>query len=312
MSESRPAAERRAETLPPAGFVLLAALSLFWGLNWPAMKLALTEVPVWPLRSLCLIVGGGALLAISAAGGRSLRIATGDFRPLIVCTLFNVVGWQLFSGYGVSLMEAGRASIIAFTMPVWAALLGGFILGEHTPLRRWAALALGMAGLAILMGPDLFKVGKSPLGALMMLGAAISWAIGTVLLKRTAWSLPTAALTGWQLMLAAVPITIGAVILGDAPDPSSLSPRAIGATLYIILVPMIFCHWAWFKVVALFPTAIAAIGTLAIPVVGVLSSALILGEPFGPREILALALVSAALVMVLLLPALRPGGAKPR
>ena len=312
MSESRPAAHQRADTLPPAGFVLLAALSLFWGLNWPAMKLALTEIPVWPLRSLCLIGGGVALLAISAASGRSLRIATGEFRPLVICTLFNVVGWQLFTGYGVSLMEAGRASIIAFTMPVWAALLGGFILGERTPLRRWFALGLGMSGLAVLMGPDLFKVGKSPLGALMMLGAAISWAIGTVLLKRTAWSLPTAALTGWQLMLAAVPITIGAVILGDAPDPSSLSPTAIGATLYIILVPMIFCHWAWFKVVALFPAAVAAIGTLAIPIVGVLSSALILGEAIGLREILALGLVSAALVMVLLLPALRPSGARSR
>lgn len=312
MSESQPAAERRAEALPPAGFVLLAALSVFWGLNWPAMKLALTEIPVWPLRTLCLIAGGGALLAISAAGGRSLRIATGEFRPLIICTVFNVVGWQLFSGYGVSLMEAGRASIIAFTMPVWAALLGGFLLSERTPPRRWAAMALGMAGLAVLMGPDLFQVGKSPLGALMMLGAAVSWAIGTVLLKRTAWSLPTAALTGWQLMLGAVPITIGALIIGEVPDPFSLSPSALGATLYIIVMPMIFCHWAWFKVVALFPTAVAAIGTLAIPVVGVLSSGMILGEPIGLREIMALALVGAALVMVLLLPALRPNKAKPR
>ncbi len=295
-----------AEVLPPAGFALLAALSLLWGMNWPFMKIALAEIPVWPFRSLSLIVGGCALLSITALGGRSLRIPTQELRPLLLCALFNIVGWHIFSAYGVSLMAAGRASIIAFTMPVWAAVLGGLVLRERLTWRRWFGLALGMAGLAVLIGPDLGGLGRTPWGAVFMLGAAISWALGVVLMKRFTWSLPVAALAGWQLLLGAIPITLGALWIGDWPDPAALSREALAATAYVLIVPMIFCHWAWFKVVSLFPAVIAAIGTLAIPVVGVLSSGLVLDEPIGAREILALALVCAALAVVLVLPAIAP------
>jgi drug/metabolite transporter (DMT)-like permease len=306
--EAPPEGARTAEALPAAGFALLAALSLFWGMNWPFMKIALAEIPVWPFRSLCLIVGGTALLTMTVLGGRSPRIASGELRQLVICALFNVVGWHLFSGYGVSLMAAGRASIIAFTMPVWAAVLGSLILGERATWRRWLGLGLGMAGLVVLIGPDLGAVGRAPWGAVFMLGAAMSWATGTVLVKRFSWSLPTAALAGWQLLLGAIPVTLGALWIGEMPALDSLSLAALGATAYILAVPMVFCHWAWFKVVSLFPAVLASIGTLAIPVVGVLSSGLVLGEPIGAREVLALALVCSALAVVLILPALRRPG----
>ena len=296
---------QREEALPPAGFLLLAGLSMFWGMNWPMMKIVLAEIPIWPFRSLCLIVGGGALLIMTTLGGRSLRIAPREFPPLVLCALFNIVGWHLCSAYGVSLMEAGRASIIAFTMPVWAALISSLILREPTTWQRWLGLALGMAGLAVLIGPDLGTVGRTPWGAAFMLGAAVSWGTGTVLIKRFTWSLPTAALTGWQLLLGAVPISLGALWIGEAPEVAALSSSALLATLYVLAMPMIFCHWAWFKVVSLFPAVVAAMGTLAIPVVGVISSGLILGEPIGAREIVALVLVLAALTVVLVLPALR-------
>ncbi len=296
---------RPIEVLPPAGFALLAALSLFWGLNWPFMKIALSEISVWPFRSLCLTVGGSALLSMTVLGGGSLRIASREIRPLLLCSLFNIVGWHIFSGYGVSLMAAGRASIIAFTMPVWAAVLGGIVLREHLSWRRWLGLALGMTGLAVLIGPDLGTVGRTPWGAAFMLGAAVSWALGTVLMKRFTWSLQTSALAGWQLLIGSIPITLGALWIGDWPDPAALSREALAATAYVLIVPMIFCHWAWFKVVSLFPAVLAAVGTLAIPIVGVLSSGVILGEPVGAREILALALVCTALAVVLILPALQ-------
>jgi len=72
----------------------------------------------------------------------------------------------------------------------------------------------------------------------------------------------------------------------------------------VLIVPMVFCQWAWFKVVRLFPASIAAVGTLAIPVIGVFSSGLLLDEPIGGREFAALGLVCAALAAVLLVPAL--------
>jgi drug/metabolite transporter (DMT)-like permease len=205
------------------------------------------------------------------------------------------------------MIEAGRASIIAFTMPVWAALFSRFVLGEALTGTKLLGLALGIAGLAVLIGPDLSSLGAAPLGAALMLGAAISWALGTVIMKRFLWTIPVATLAGWQLLIGAVPITLGALAFQEFPDLTALSTPALLSLLYVLAVPMVFCHWAWFTVVRLFPTAIAATGTLAIPIVGVFSSGLVLGEPIGPRELGALALVCAALAVVLVLPALGRG-----
>lgn len=291
--------------LPPAGFALLAGLSLFWGMNWPFMKIVLDEMAIWPFRSLCLLVGGGGMLILAGAGRHSLRIPTAELRPLLLCTVFNIVGWHLFSGYGVSLMPAGRASIIAFTMPLWAAFFARFVLGEPLTGPKVLGLLLGLAGLAVLIGPDLQSVGAAPLGALCMLGAALSWATGTVLMKRFAWTMPVITLAGWQLMIGSIPITLGALLFERYPAPGDFSTAGLLALAYVLVFPMIFCHWAWFKIVRLFPAAIAAMGTLAIPIVGVFSSAIVLGEPVGWRELGALGLVCSALVSVLVLPALR-------
>ncbi len=292
-------------SLPAAGFVLLASLTLFWGVNWPAMKIVLAEIPVWSFRSLCLIVGGSVLLLIARLNGQRVRVPAAEMRPLLVCALFNVIGWHLFTGYGLTLIEAGRAAIIAFTMPLWAAALSYLILGEAFTRRKLLGLILGMAGLAVLIGPDLSAFGATPLGAGFMLAAALSWAMGTVAMKYYSWSIPVGVLAGWQLLAGSIPVTFGAIFVEGVPDPGGISLTALILLVYILAIPMVFCQWAWFKVVRLFPATLAAIGTLAIPIVGVLSSAVLLGEAVGAREIAALGLVCTALAVVLVLPGMR-------
>lgn len=292
----------RGDALPPLGFLLVAGITLFWGANWPMMKIALEELPVWSFRSLCLVGGGVGLLLLALLGRHSLRVPRREIGPLLLCALFNVVGWHLFSAYGLSMIAAGRATIIAFTMPLWATLLGSLLLGEALSARKLAGLALGLTGLGILVGPEVQAFGAAPLGAIFMLGAAISWGVGTVLLKRFAWSTPVVVLAGWQVVAGALPVVAGALLFEELPELNSVSTEAILATVYVIALPMLFCHWAYFKLVRIFPASLAAIGTLAIPVVGVFSSALILDEPIGAQEIVSLFLVCSALAVVLVLP----------
>jgi drug/metabolite transporter (DMT)-like permease len=139
-----------------------------------------------------------------------------------------------------------------------------------------------------------------------MLASAILWAVGTVLIKAFRWTIPTATLTGWQLVLGAVPIAIGALLrLGWGPGDGGLhavthlSPAALTGAAYATFVGVTFCHWAWFKLVGALPAAVAAIGVLGIPVVGVFSSALLIGEPVGAAELAALALVVSGLAVLL-------------
>lgn len=286
------------------GYLMLASLGLFWGLNWPGMKIALGELPVWWFRSLSVGAGATGLLLIAAASGLRILPTRADMPKLVLCAIFNILGWHILTAYGVSMMAAGRASIIAFTMPVWASLLAAAILGE--PITRWkvAGLALGVAGLAALIGPDLAALGAAPLGALFMLGASMSWAMGTVLFKKFDFSLSVTSAIGWQLAIGTVVITCFAAALEPPPDLTELSWRAIGALAYLFALPMIYCQWAFFSVVRIFPAAIASIGTLAVPVVGVFSSALLLGEPVTAFDLISLALIFAALFTVLVAPVL--------
>jgi drug/metabolite transporter (DMT)-like permease len=297
------AADRDVRPLPLAGFVLLALITLFWGVNWPAMKLAVSAVPVWDFRFLCLAAGGFGLLAIAVLTGQPWRPQRGEWSRLTLVAVFHIVGWHMLAAWGVSLMASGRASIIAFTMPLWASLLAVKLVGEPLTARKLVGLALGLAGLGVLVAPGAAAVGAAPWGAAVMLGAAISWATGVVLMKRFAWTLSTAALAGWQLVVGLVPVGLGALAFGGPSGwASSFSLAQIAGILYAATVPMVFCHWAWFTVVRLFPASIAAIGLMAVPVVGVLAGAVVLGESIGPSEVAALLLVCTALFVVLVLP----------
>jgi drug/metabolite transporter (DMT)-like permease len=295
-----PAAVRKAR---PIAYVLLAALSLFWGLNWPVMKVVLGEIPVLPFRALCLLGSGPLLLAIAALRGDPMALRRHEIGPLILAALLNVTLWHLFSAYGVSLMAAGRASIIAYTMPAWAMLLSAVVLGEPFGARGFLALVLGMGGVGALLLPDLAHIAAAPLGAISMVFAAISWAAGTVVMKRFRWGCSVVALTGWLTVIGGFPIVVAALVVGPFPGLDRADGAGLAALAYVILMGMVFSQWAWFFVLGRLPVAVASIGSLAVPMVGVLSSALLLNEPIGRAELVALLLVVAAFATIMLRPA---------
>jgi drug/metabolite transporter (DMT)-like permease len=289
-----------ADGLPRSGILLLVALTITWGVNWPMMKLALQGVQPWAFRSMCLMVGGSTLLLLTGASGGSIRLPSGRLLPLMLVSVFNITAWHLLSAYALINTGSGRAAIIGYTMPLWAAPLSVLLLGARLTLRQVLALLLGMAALVLLIGQDLAVVGSAPVGALLMAGAALSWAIGTVLIKKFAWDgMPVMALTGWQQLIGGLPIVLGWWLLEPVPDLAALSlPSALGLA-YAVFVAMIFCHTAYFKLVSLLPAHVAAISVLAVPAVGVISSAWLLGEPVGIAEAAALLLVVGGLFLLI-------------
>ncbi len=288
-----------------AGLPLLAILTVLWGVNWPMMKRAVAEVPVWTFRSICLFGAGAGFILICRFASQSFRIPRGQVRPLLIVSLFNITIWHICSATGLVHLAASRATIIAFTMPLWAALLAVPLLGERPTIYTVGGLVAGLAGMAILILPQYESVLADPVGPVVMVLAAMSWALGTVALKYYRFTMPVAVLTGWQLLLGGIPVAIGAIAFDRGFDPSAVSWEAWLATAYAVIVATLFCHWAWFKLVRRFPAVAISVGSLAIPVVGVLASAIGLGEPVGGDTLMALALVLAALFLVLILPALQ-------
>ncbi len=292
----------RPPVLPTSGLFLLIALTLIWGCNWPFMKIALSEISVLWFRTTCVVFGGLLLLLMSKLTGGPLTLPLRQIPALLLCALFGIVGWHLFTGYSLSQMPAGRAAIIAYLMPVFASILSVYLLGERLYASKVIGLLLGMAGLGALIGPDLLVIQTAPVGALLMVGAATSWAAGTVLYKKFKWGAPTATVIGWQLLAAAIPIATCAISFEPFPDVKGISAHVWGALIYVVFVPMVLGQWAYYRIVNMLPASVAAISTLAIPAVGVYSSSLLLGEPIGWHEMSALALISIALSVVLFAP----------
>ncbi len=284
------------------GLVLLAGVTIAWGISWPINKIVVNEIE--PLTSRALIVPASAviLLLFARLTGRSLAVPRRRWPWLVVVSLFNITGFVTCVVYAVTYMAAGRAVIIAYTMPLWASILGVFILGEAMTRRRVGALALGMGGLGILLWGEMEAVTGAPIGGLFALGAAVSWAIGTVLTKHVDWRTPPLALAGWQLAIGGLPILLAMPAVDDT-DFGAVSAAAVLGVVFLTLGPMSFCYWAFFKVLNMFSAGATAIGTLLSPIVGVLGAAIMLGEVLGWRETSALVLVCGALALELRRPA---------
>jgi drug/metabolite transporter (DMT)-like permease len=281
------------ERLPRQGLLLLIALSLFWGLNWPIMKTVLTEVPPLYFRSSCLLLGGAGMLALARASGNRIAVPRGCWRRVLLLSLFNIIGWNVFAIYGVSLLPSGRAALLGYTMPLWSTLLSVWLLGERVTARRLIGLGLGLAGIMALLGGSLEGMRQSPLGVLCMMLAAWSWAIGVVLFKRLPLAMPTSALTGWTMLLGGIPVMLAAIVL----ESSRLvipSFWPVFGLVYNTLIAFMFCYWAWNRIVLMVPVSVSSLSSLATPLVGVMGGTLLLGEALGWREVLAALLILAA------------------
>ncbi len=285
--------------LPRRLWWVLAALTLAWGFNWTAMKVALAEVPPWTFRSFCLGFGAALLFAALRAGGQRLAVPRAEWGRLALLALFNISCWNMLIAFGVALIPSGRAAILAYTMPVWSIPLSVWLLGERLTPPKLAGLALGMAALAVLLGDAAVTLGAAPLGSLMVLGAALIWALGTVLQKRFPISMPAGPYTAWIMLLGGVPIFLGALLFEDPRALRDVGMAAWAGVLYNVVISYAFAHWAWIKLATSVPVSVFSISMLVIPVVGVLSGVVFLGERPGWAELTALVLVLGALATVI-------------
>jgi drug/metabolite transporter (DMT)-like permease len=290
--------------LPQRLWWVLASLTLAWGFNWTAMKVALAEVPPWTFRSLCLGLGAAVLFGALRAGGQRLALPSGQWGRLWLLAMLNITSWNMLIAFGVGMIPSGRAAILAYTMPVWAVPLSVWLLGERVTGAKLAGLALGLCGLGLLLAESFTGLGRAPLGSLLVLGAALSWALGTVLQKRFPVQLPVGLYTAWIMLLGGTPIFLGAALFDDWGALRNVSATAWLGTAYNVVIAFAFAHWAWIKIATSVPVSVFSISMLLIPVVGVVSGMLFLGERPAWAEYAALALVLAALLTVL-----RPGRA---
>ena len=285
---------------------LVLVLTLLWGTNWPLFPIAVREVSVWTFRAVALLGAGLVLLAVARVRGESLRIARAYWGTLLAASLTYLVVWNVASTYSAILIASGQAAILGFTMPLWGALLAWAFLKQRPGARVLLALAFGGLGVMLLIVNGIDAYTKAPLGFALGLLAGLGWAAGTLILKRRPIAASPLVLTGWQLLVAGVPMAAGAFWFSEGGwfMPSRTSLLVIA---YITLVPMAIGNLAWFAIVGLLPANIAGLSSVMVPVVAMVAGALVHGEPLGPVQWASM--LCCAVGMGLAVGGRRPGSA---
>lgn len=280
---------------------LVFILTLVWGTNWALFPLAVREVSVWTFRAISLTGAGLFLLAFARLRGVPIRIPRAHWTAVVAAALVYLVVWNVASTYAAILIPSGQAAILGFTMPLWIVLVTWLAFGEKPAPRLLLAIALAALGVALLVVSARHAYRDAPAGFILGLSAGLAWGIGTVILKRAAVPVHPLVLTGWQLLIAAVPLAIGALWIGGGQWawPSWPTVLVIG---YITLVPMAIGNAAWFAIVGLLPASVAGLSSVMVPIVAMVTGAIALGEPLGPYQVGAMVCCGSGLALALTAP----------
>jgi len=287
------------DRVSPKVLVLLAVLTVVWGTNWPLFKIALDELPVLTFRAVSMTAACLMLTAILLVRGESFAVPKGKWPALIAASATNIFIWNIATSLAVLYIPSGHASVLAYTMPLWVAVIGFTVFGQRLTGRLLAAILIGALAVLALMLPNFRSYDTAPAGLFWGLFAGFCWAVGTFIVKRTAWAGMGLSLTFWLVLISLPPMVLGALVIDGLPDhwPSA---KAIIVTIYTGAIPMALGTATWFALVKLLPTQVAALSSIAIPIVAIVSGVLALNEPLSALQTIAIGSTVVALWLALI------------
>ena len=283
--------------IAPAGLMFLAITSVGWGFNWPITKHLVSVLPPLTLRGTTGVVGAILLALLALSRGENLRVARELWPRLVLAAFLNVGCWMVLMGFALLWLPASEAALIAYTMPVWASILAWPILGERPNLLRVISLLMAFLGISAILGGNGFEASLSKLpGMIMALCGAIGFAVGAVLAKKLPLGLPPIPAAAWQIGVGCLPVSIVGLLVENA-HIAGLSHVDWLLLSYSTVIQFCVAYVCWFAALARLPASVAAIGTMAVPVIGVAASAVALHEPLGIGQIAALVFTLAGVAL---------------
>ncbi|QZT35296.1 DMT family transporter [Caldalkalibacillus thermarum TA2.A1] len=259
--------------------MLILILTIIWGYAWVWMKIGLDYMGPLTFSALRFSVGALTLLLL-LWGLRRLTFQNLYWKPLLILGLLQTTLVYALIMYGMRFVEAGKSSIILYTMPIWSSLLASYFLNEKLGLRKVVGLSLGMTGLFLILGVDLWKQQTPSViwGESLILLASLCWAVANIYYQLKFSGQDRIQVNAYQMMFGAAGMTVLAV-LAEWNQPVVLSATSIFAVLFTGVPASALCFTIWFYLLTRIDTATATISTLLVPFFGVMFSWLFLGEP---------------------------------
>jgi drug/metabolite transporter (DMT)-like permease len=298
--ESDNAQSGKDQGLPSLAFFYLGVMIVSWAGNWPLMKLALSEVPplvfvLLRLATSVALIAPGLVLA-----KQPLLPDHGERMGLFWVGELQVAGFLICSIIGLAIVPAGRAIVLAYTMPIWAIPIGLFLWPEPFGRSQLAGAAIGFVGLILFMNPGLvdWRDGRALSGNALLVFAAILWALGSCLYRRRSWRSPFWVQTLWQLAVSVIPVAAIA-LAEDAGKPVSWSPGLIAILAYNCVITTALGYFLWGKVLSMMPAATAGQVLTLTPIVGFVLSTWMFGGPLTADVVLSVVLIIGGILMTL-------------
>lgn len=277
---------------------LLVLITLVWGVNWPILKLGVSNFPPLSFRSLSIWIGLPVLAMALVWRRIPFTVGRAHWRELAVLTVFNMFFWHTLAILAVQSLSSGRAAILGYTMPVFSAVVGAIWFSQRLVPRAWWGVAAAAMGVVLLLWHEVTQFAGRPQGVAMMLGAAAAWAVGTQLMRRTQIPAPTLALSFWMTLFTALWMSLLAVLFERSAWSWPTTP-VWGAVIYNALGVFAFAQVAWLMLARDLPPLASTLSVMFIPVLGVFSGAWFLQETLHWQDWAAVALVVLAIATVL-------------
>lgn len=278
--------------------IVLVLLTLVWGFNWPVMKMGVAHFPPLTFRMSSLWLGLPILALLVRQQGLPLAIPRAHWGRVALLALTNMVLWHVLMILAIPLLSSGRAAILGYTMPIFSAVIGALLFGDRLARRGWAGVGAALLGVVLLLWHEMGALGSRPMGVTLMLVSAASWALGTQLLRRLPVPVPLITLSFWMVAITCASLTVLAALFEHErwhmPDR-----QAWAAILYNGLLVLGFAQTAWFFLVRTLPPVASTLSVMMIPVLGVFSGSLWLGEVLRWQDWTAVALMAVAIASVL-------------
>jgi drug/metabolite transporter (DMT)-like permease len=276
----------------------LITLTLVWGLNWPIMKFGVTGFPPLTFRSLSMLIGLPVLGLALVLMKIPFRIPRSHWRELFTLAVFNMFIWHVLVILALPMLSSGRAAILGYTMPIFSAIWGVIWFNAPLRARQWLGVMAASIGVLLLLWNELNHLSGQPVGVLMVLVAASTWAYGTQRLRHTPMSVPTLTIAFWMTCMTTILLTVLACVFEQDrwQMPAESTHWAI---LYNALGVFAFAQAAWLTLARGLPPVASTLSVMFIPVLGVFTGAWLLDEVLHWQDWTAVVLMVVAIASVL-------------
>lgn len=258
-----------------------ALVYVFWGSTYLAIKIAVEHIPAALMGASRFLISGPLMLALCAMTGRTIKVSKHDFLRVAAIGVLLLTGGNVLLAWSEKYVDSGLAALIVAVVPIWVALIEGFILkGDRLRGRGWLGLVLGIAGLAVLLWPDLRNTSAERaklLAAGVLLFGSLSWTVGSIISRRSKLAIGPFAATGWEMTIAGAVNLLISIAIGDFHDVV-WTPRGVGAILYLVTFGSMVGFTAYIWLLEHVPTPKVATYAYVNPVVAVFLGWLIAGE----------------------------------